>query len=156
MPKDRKEKSRRYYLKHKDEILARNKRYTEAHSAERHAYAKTYRTEEENKRRRKNSQLLRDFGITLMDYEIQMARQSGVCASCGDPPPPDKYLSVDHKHSTGEPRALLCNGCNLGIGFFKEDPDRLLKAVEYLRKHKNGSNFALLGPRRAARNLPWN
>jgi hypothetical protein len=44
-------------------------------------------------------------------------------------------LRWDHRHGTSEYRGTLCNACNVGIGHFGEDSDRLLRAIEYLRTH---------------------
>jgi Recombination endonuclease VII len=157
MPRNRGDRSaisRKYYLSHKEECLARGRRYMATHREQMLAYQKKWR--EENKRQRKHQQLMRDFGISIEEYEIQFAKQGGVCASCGDPPPKGKYLSIDHKHSTGELRALLCNGCNLGIGFFKEDPVRLEKAIKYLNKHASSevTSFGTMGPPGKRNRLP--
>lgn len=43
-------------------------------------------------------------------------------------------LAVDHDHKTGQVRSLLCNRCNAGLGFFREDITLLEKAVEYIQK----------------------
>lgn len=44
-----------------------------------------------------------------------------------------KRLHMDHNHSTGKFRALLCNGCNSGLGMLKENPNRIAGLIEYLR-----------------------
>lgn len=39
---------------------------------------------------------------------------------------------LDHCHDTGAWRGVLCRSCNLGLGMFKDDPQRLLNAIMYL------------------------
>lgn len=87
---------------------------------------------------RRNSYLKSKFGITPERYEEMLAAQNGVCAICGSPEPgrSSPYFHVDHCHDTGVVRALLCNGCNLGLGHFKDDISRLEGAVAYLKGHK--------------------
>ena len=45
-----------------------------------------------------------------------------------------KNLAVDHNHSTGEVRDLLCGNCNAAIGFLQENVEIAKKAVEYLMR----------------------
>jgi hypothetical protein len=62
--------------------------------------------------------------------------QKGCCAICGvhqNERSDGKDLAVDHDHETGEVRGLLCTNCNTGIGQLQEDPEVLLKAIEYLK-----------------------
>jgi len=58
--------------------------------------------------------------------------QEGVCAICRRPPSAMTHLAVDHDHSTGVVRGLLCGACNLGLGNFRDDPDLLWRANQYL------------------------
>lgn len=78
-----------------------------------------------------DANLRRKYGVTLEWYEARFVEQSGVCAICGRPPT-TKRLGVDHDHVTGEPRKLLCDACNRGIGFLRDDPALLWRAAEYL------------------------
>jgi hypothetical protein len=59
---------------------------------------------------------------------------SGVCEICGAEPN-ERRLCVDHNHETGEIRGLLCFKCNLALGWFKEDADRMRAAAAYLERN---------------------
>lgn len=83
--------------------------------------------------------LKRLFGMTLEEYEQKAAKQDNVCAICGGLCKSGKRLAVDHNHTTGKIRDLLCGNCNGGLGKFQDDPELLLKAAEYLRKHDDNS-----------------
>ena len=72
------------------------------------------------------------YGITSEEYERILHRQGGACALCFQEPPPGKHLHVDHDHTTGKIRGLLCYTCNAGIGYLKDNTDRLLRAAEYV------------------------
>ncbi len=78
---------------------------------------------------------LKRYGINRAVYLEMLAAQNGVCAICLRPPRGKrKSLGVDHDHSTGEIRALLCSNCNFGIGMFEDNPELLQKAIDYLKK----------------------
>ena len=74
------------------------------------------------------------FGVTPEWFDQLLATQSGRCAICGtdDPGVQGKTFSIDHCHTTGAVRRLLCNSCNTGIGHFRDDPVLLVSAVHYL------------------------
>jgi hypothetical protein len=66
-----------------------------------------------------------------------LAAQGGVCAACGETPSPRRGKSiwnVDHDHSTGRVRGILCTGCNSAIGHLQDDPERCRKAAAYLER----------------------
>lgn len=69
------------------------------------------------------------YGITKEDFDTRLALQDGGCAICGS----TLLLSVDHSHETGFNRGILCRRCNLGLGYFDDDPDTMLQAIEYLK-----------------------
>lgn len=86
---------------------------------------------------------LKDYGISIEDYETRYRQQNGCCAVCGihkDPWEPfgvqgrNKFLHVDHDHATDNVRGLLCTGCNLGIGHMCDNPYRLRAAAKYLEE----------------------
>lgn len=76
---------------------------------------------EETARRMRESQLKRNYGITKSDYDALLERQHGVCAisGCGSA----KRLVVDHCHTTGAVRGILCNACNHTLGRLGDTAD---------------------------------
>lgn len=63
-----------------------------------------------------------------------LAAQGGKCAICGGTNPGGHRLAVDHDHTTGAVRGLLCHACNAGIGKLRDDPALLRVAADYLDK----------------------
>ena len=79
--------------------------------------------------------LKRNFGITVEDYYSLLDAQGGVCAICGtDKCSTGRRFAVDHNHSTGVIRGLLCQACNTGIGKLGEDIQLLHRAITYLEQ----------------------
>jgi hypothetical protein len=85
------------------------------------------------------SKMLREMGLSREQYGQMVVDQNNRCAICGDPPNGKRFqrLAVDHCHSSGKVRGLLCASCNLSIGHFDDDVSRLQKAIDYLNKHKD-------------------
>lgn len=74
--------------------------------------------------------LIRKYGITQADYERMFAAQDGKCAICRKSQ--DRAFDVDHCHSTGKVRGLLCTSCNRMIGHAGDNPATLIAGAEYL------------------------
>jgi hypothetical protein len=70
------------------------------------------------------------YGITIDQYKAMEARQGGRCAICNEVP--ETRLYVDHDHTTGEVRGLLCTRCNVGLGMFRDNPEYLDAATQYI------------------------
>lgn len=84
----------------------------------------------------RNSQLKRDYNITLEQYDLMLEKQNYSCLICNSHVDTQKKeLSVDHCHKTGTIRGLLCKSCNTGLGNFKDDVNIMKKAIEYLERH---------------------
>lgn len=100
--------------------------------ADRPDYHKTVydRTREETRERH----LIRKYGVTLAAYDAMLQLQNGRCAIC-NAPESDQFkevFHVDHCHSTGRVRGLLCRGCNHILGTVKDNPAILRRAIAYL------------------------
>ena len=74
-----------------------------------------------NPNTRRNARLKRVYGISGAQYEAMLVAQNGVCAICGGTfeVGPFRKPCVDHDHITGAVRGLLCNDCNVGLGFYE-------------------------------------
>lgn len=82
----------------------------------------------------KETRLKSRYRISLQSWEEMFEAQSGRCAICREAPAAGRFgLVVDHCHSTGLVRGLLCAPCNSGIGFLGDNADRALAAAVYLR-----------------------
>lgn len=78
--------------------------------------------------------IMRNYGITMEQFDSMLAAQGGVCAICGGEPT-GKNWHVDHDHDTNAVRGILCNGCNTALGGMRDNPAILRAAADYLEKH---------------------
>lgn len=75
----------------------------------------------------------RKYGLTLAEVEEM---RGGGCEICGAPNGGGRHgqLHIDHCHSTGRVRGVLCDSCNTGLGKFRDRPDFLRSAAAYLER----------------------
>ena len=80
----------------------------------------------------------RNTGWTPELYEEAFIKQNGCCAICNCKLNSSRYtrFAGDHDHKTGKLRGLLCTNCNTALGLLKESPERLLRALDYLKTHQ--------------------
>lgn len=77
----------------------------------------------------------RTYGINLTEYDSMYTKQNGLCAICKNPESIKtgrrsiNRLAIDHCHTTGKIRGLLCQRCNTGLGRLEKYIDR---AKQYL------------------------
>lgn len=83
--------------------------------------------------------LERLYGLSESDWEALFVAQGKMCAICkSDKPSPNnkRTWAVDHCHSTGKVRGILCHMCNTALGKFKDDTAVLQSAIDYLERQK--------------------
>ena len=83
--------------------------------------------------------LSKTYGLREEDYFKMYKEQNGCCLICKLPEDKEKHYGkfvVDHDHSTGKVRGLLCNHCNVLLGHAKEDVRILENAIEYIKENK--------------------
>ena len=76
--------------------------------------------------------------MTLEQYGEMLKKQNGTCALCDKTKSnPHKHLCIDHDHTTGKIRGLLCDNHNRALGLFKDSIEDLEKALDYLKSHRS-------------------
>lgn len=85
-----------------------------------------------------NRNLQRMYGLNYIQYITMVANQKNKCAICEVTFAEKKALRphVDHCHSTGKVRGLLCSSCNIAIGLLKDDGDKIRKAADYVERNR--------------------
>lgn len=115
-PQKAQESSKNYARRNSDKVNAKNRAWCKANPSVTRDYS-----------------LRKAYGITLEDYNKMFSEQNGCCAICKRHQSEFKRpLFVDHCHSTGRVRGLLCSGCNSGIGMFEDSKEFLQSAIGYL------------------------
>ena len=78
--------------------------------------------------------IMKEFGMSLAQFEEMKSKQGNRCAICGNPPK-KRALAIDHDHSTGKIRGMLCYPCNVVLGLVSDSIVTLDRMIEYLKKH---------------------
>ena len=113
-------------------------------TAEQKEYQAGYNTRPDVLERRRDQVYKRRFGISLDDYNALLEKQNGVCAICKNTETETgnggdiKRLSVDHCHTTGIVRGLLCASCNNLLFRAKDNTVLLRTAAVYLEVANTG------------------
>lgn len=85
-------------------------------------------------------QIKRLYGLTMEQYETMLDQQGQVCAICHKPETrvlrgKVARLCVDHDHTDGHVRALVCHRCNRTVELLEENPDLARQMMAYLQHH---------------------
>jgi hypothetical protein len=85
------------------------------------------------------------YEMTIEQFDAMRQSQRGACAIiCSEPFTETPH--VDHDHTTGKVRALLCKHCNVGLGHFRDNTERLRAAMTYLDVHSSAYQKRINGP----------
>lgn len=143
-----KERLRNYNKKWRDENIVRIRENSKLWRLRNPEKIKAYQQKFHgaNPSRAKDYRYKRLYGLSCEEKEQLLVSQGGVCASCGtDKPVRTKLIfsihdwHVDHSHTTGEVRGLLCGWCNCHAGKIEIDAERDAKVRAYLAGgYKNG------------------
>ena len=110
-----------------------NREMLNAKARERYANDAAYREKARARHRKyKRIRICRNHGLSVEQFEAMLAQQQGACAICRRPF--DRTPCIDHCPLTGWVRALLCHGCNTGLGQFGENPAFLAQATAYMQR----------------------
>lgn len=145
------ERAKQYYYKNKDKILTKIKSTRDPIKKkiyDQQKYIKnSFKIKEKsriyyhkNKEKRRIYLLQKNYNISIENYNNKWKEQNGCCEICKTKFDVTsiglKSLLVDHNHSNGQVRGLLCNNCNRTLGLLKENVNTLENAISYLKKWK--------------------
>lgn len=120
---------------YKEKQRASNKAWIEKNKERAKASQKRWRAKQDPSYNRRKQ--LAKYNLSLDDYDELLAAQNGKCAICLKSPAENKNLNVDHCHTTGKVRGLLCFRCNFGLSYFAEDYENLTRAAEHVKGVRN-------------------
>lgn len=115
---------------HKTIVYQKTREWLKNHPGKTKAYARRFK-------------LKTIYGMTEDDFQRLLKRQESVCAICHQKCRQRETLCIDHDHTTGKVRGLLCQDCNHIIGLAKDSPERLRAAATYVQDSA-GLEFPLL------------
>lgn len=72
------------------------------------------------------------YKVSLIEAAQLFERKKHGCEACGSHTKP----AIDHNHTTGTVRGVLCQGCNLAVGYSYENPATLRALANYLESHQ--------------------
>jgi len=113
------DKSKKWRQANPDRASEQSRKWREANE---HAY----------RAKQRRNHIKRTYGLDEADYQALCAEQDHACAICCTPMGEVRTV-VDHDHSTGEIRGILCVTCNTGIGMLRDDYQLVQRALNYLK-----------------------
>lgn len=115
---------RRHYAQNADTIRAKKKVWRDNNRDKQYQYDR-------------KCKLMREYGLTVEKYDALDEAQNHVCKICRGVNPDGSRLAVDHDHTNGQVRGLLCINCNKGLGHFKDNAELLQEAARYIQSQRD-------------------
>ena len=118
---------RDYYAMNREEKIAYGKKWVKENPEK---YKRSYRA----------SRLKRKYGLTIEQYEAIVESQDGKCLACHKVPSGKAHssrLHLDHCHTTGRLRGMLCYQCNLALGLVRDDITVLQGLIAHLKRNQD-------------------
>lgn len=131
-----KPKRKEYLRKNKERIAKQWKKWRENNKDKIREIKKRYRLKHLDKVKNdiREWKWKKVFGITANQHQEMLIKQDYKCKICGiHQSKLKRILAVDHNHSSGKVRGLLCSHCNTGLGYFRDSIELLEKAINYLK-----------------------
>lgn len=132
---------RDYYAENPEELNQRNRNWynknKEKHNKKRRATRANATPTQKQSYKNMNflNNIRRKYGLSKNEYLMLFDECEEKCCICLNPETgPSTRLGVDHNHSNGKIRGLLCISCNVGLGNFFDNEDFLKRAIEYVNK----------------------
>lgn len=111
------------------------RRCRECHSTAMRKYRSKPVTKVKLKAEYRRRHLRKTFDMSEEEYASMASAQNNLCRICKSPERSARRLAIDHCHTSGKIRGLLCNPCNRGIGLLKDSPEIIRAAAVYLDLH---------------------
>ncbi len=81
------------------------------------------------------------YGLSVTERDNMLATQDNRCATCrnaiafgdGVGVKRSEQAVIDHCHTTGKIRGILCSSCNIALGNIRDSTDTLSRMLEYVR-----------------------
>jgi len=115
----RNEYNRKYYKRNPQKINEANRKWREVNETPEYIFKRNLKVR---------------YGLTLEQYHKLLQAQENRCAICNQLFE-DSKVCVDHNHTTGNVRGLLCTFCNVGLGYFREDSTIMNAAIKYINTY---------------------
>lgn len=132
-PERRKATTKKWRDNNQEQIKGYNKIYNEINIEKRKQYIETYKAK--HPRVHLRNHLRNKYGLELETYDLMVMDQDNKCKICDKEEKENHRLSVDHCHTTGKVRGLLCKNCNKALGLFLDSKELLVSAENYLSTH---------------------